>query len=904
MKPKQHSNRLWCCLMMLFFVGVSPAQMKMPPELEQLLQGKTKVSDIKQTVEFYFKTAQARTLPGDSLLRRKYERQRKFWNRHFYLAESHTDSLGLLQNVSQRTLEALASEQQTTAISFGNWEALGPFNVDAGVGRVNRIAFHPTNANTIFAGTPQAGLWKTTNAGASWSCISNFLPCLGISGIVVHPQNPAIIYIATGDGDANTGGFTDNFGYIRYADGVYKTTDGGATWAKTAPLPITDTNIKRYVTYNLVASPDNPNILLVATSIGLYRTANGGASWSRCSIRETGSWDDDIRIWDVAFKPGDGNIAYITTVGDDGSEFHRSTDGGVTFPVTNTVDFSPLSFNQNAERIKIAVTPANPDYVYLLAGPGNIVAETFKGVWRSINNGQNFFRRSNTPDILGYDGAFVDLDDQNTYDLALAVSPVSANIIVTGGLVCWRSTNGGSDMDKIGDYWEDLDNSNFIHPDVHDLQYNPLDGKLWAATDGGVASSTDNGSNFTRHFNMQTSAFYRYKPSNQDNKRWGGTQDNGVIMQTSGLNYYEFDGGDGYDIMTDKSPAGNNNDDYWVLNKAIWTDGIADINITPDGFDEYFPNIDMCPNDEDIIYAGMSRINVSLNRGDDWFTPSINDANLLDASGNWCIATCPSNPSVVYAAGNRGNGGNIYRVVSANTENANVDRKGFAAARDEKITDIEVSSSNHNVVWITYGGFTNGRKVFRSTDGAQSWTNFSAGLPNVPANCLLLVGNILYLGNDIGVYCRNLAQDTGWTPFYNGMPRVPVTQMHRVYDIATQKFYIEASTFGRGLWRSEEFGACTATVTVSNTLQGQQFYQAGNTLNSTSVITGGLGTQVYHKAGNLVSLKPGFNARTGNNFRAFIEPCNTGMPQQNGKATSSEKTAKKTNPKPAPKKKS
>jgi hypothetical protein len=56
MKPKQHSNRLWCCLMMLFFVGVSPAQMKMPPELEQLLQGKTKVSDIKQTVEFYFKT--------------------------------------------------------------------------------------------------------------------------------------------------------------------------------------------------------------------------------------------------------------------------------------------------------------------------------------------------------------------------------------------------------------------------------------------------------------------------------------------------------------------------------------------------------------------------------------------------------------------------------------------------------------------------------------------------------------------------------------------------------------------------------------------------------------------------------------------------------------------------------
>jgi photosystem II stability/assembly factor-like uncharacterized protein len=883
-----------CGLFVIFSVVAAKAQMKMTPELEQRLQGKTKVQDIKQTVEAYFKSEKARTLPGDSTLRRKLERQRKFWNRHFYLAESHTDSTGVLQNVSQKTLDALAAESQTTAISHGNWEPLGPFNVDAGIGRVNRIAFHPTNANTIYAGTPQAGLWKTTNAGGSWTCISNFLPCLGISGIVVHPQNPNIIYVATGDGDANTGGFVDRFGYIRYSDGVYKTTDGGATWSNTAPLPITDTDIKRFVTYNLAVSPDNPNILLVATSIGLYRTANGGASWTRCSIREDGSWDDDILIWDVAFKPGDGNIAYITSVGDDGSEFLRSIDGGVSFPVENSVIFSPSSFTAGAERIKIAVTPANPDYVYLLAGPGNIVGDFYKGLWRSINNGQNFSRRSSTPDILGYDGAILDLDDQNTYDLALAVSPVSANTVITGGLVCWRSTNGGTNMDKIGDYWEDLDNSNFIHPDVHDLQYNPLDNKLWVATDGGVASSTDNGSNFTRHFNMQTSAFYKYKPSNQDNKRWGGTQDNGVIMQTSGLNYYEFDGGDGYDIMTDKSPAGNNNDDYWVLNDKIWTDGIADINITPDGNEEYFPNLDMCPNDEDIIYAGLSRLQISLNRGDDWYGAYSGDGG-MSAPGNWAIATCPSNPAYIYAAGIRADEeeGNFYRVSGANTDLAKTEIRGFNQSFSEKITDIAVSATNHNVVWITHGGYTAGKKVLRSNNGGNDWTNFSAGLPNVPANSLLLVGNILYVGTDIGVYCRNLVQDTGWSPFYNGMPRVPVTQMHRVFNLSDQKFYIEASTFGRGLWRSEEFGACTAEVTVSNTLQGQQFYQAGTTLNSTSVISGGLGTQVFLKAGNLVSLKPGFNARSGNKFRAFIQPCNSGIPQQNGKNSDAAKKAAK-----------
>lgn len=868
-------------LCLLFTISITAtAQKKLPPQLASQLSGKKKFRDIKFTIEKYFKTEKNRLAESDSIGRKKIERQRKFWNRDLYWMESHTDANGELANANRIILDELEKENTTPLlVSYGDWQPIGPFSLDAGIGRVNRIAFHPTNANIIFAGTPQAGLWKTTNAGTSWSCISNFLPSLGISGIVVDKTNPNIIYVLTGDGDANTGGFTDSYGYIRYSVGVLKTTDGGLHWNKTGDFPIADPAL-RYTTYNLTVSSIDNNLLLAATSVGLFRSTNGGLTWVLCNIGDPGNDDDVAKVWDVAFKPGSSSVAYCTVSRDVGSQFHRSVDGGITFTTDNTVSFNPSTFTTSAERIKISVTPANSNYVYLLAGPGNVSAQIFKGVWRSTNSGASFTRRANSPDILGYRDVLQDFDDQNKYDLALASNPTDADMIITGGLVVWRSEDGGTTYNEIVDYFQDADNSNFIHADVHDLQYNPINGKLWTATDGGVASSTDNGNNWTRHFNMNISAFYHYKPSNQDNLRWGGTQDNGTMLQISGVNYFKFDGGDGYDVMTDKAPAGNNDDDYWCINKSVWTDGIADIDITPPNADNYFANLDMCPNDEDIIYAGYERLWISLNRGDDWISVFDNapGGSFGYVSGNWCVATCPSNPSRVYAAGDDGVSSGFYRVTGANTNNPEGDLRLNALGGNQKITDIAVNENNSNIVWVTIGGFEAGNKVFRSFDGGEDWSNQSSSLPNVPVNCILLDGTNVYLGTDIGVYYKNFGTDTSWTPFYNGLPRVPVTQLHKVFSPSNNQFYIEASTFGRGLWRTEAFGTCAATVTVTENLQGQQFYQAGSSLNSTSTVSGGIGTNVFFKSANAVTLTPGFHAQTGNNFNAFIGPCNSGLP--------------------------
>ena len=135
-----------------------------------------------------------------------------------------------------------------------------------GIGRLNTVAFHPTDANTFFVGSPGGGLWKTSNGGASWITLTNDLPVQGVSDIVIDPNNPQIMYIATGDGDGNAD--TKSLG-------VFKTTDGGLTWVVT-DLSFTTTQQRRI--RRLVMHPNNSQHLVAATSVGMYNTIDGGAN--------------------------------------------------------------------------------------------------------------------------------------------------------------------------------------------------------------------------------------------------------------------------------------------------------------------------------------------------------------------------------------------------------------------------------------------------------------------------------------------------------------------------------------------------------------------------------------------------------------------------------------------------
>lgn len=848
----------WVVAVLLPLAGLTQG---IPEELQVQIKEKG-FYEAKNAIENYYKTAIKRVRTDNPVAAKLLLRQRKLLNRHFYMAEGRLNDKGKVENSSQKVFEYLSSGSTLrTEAASGDWSLVGPNYVQYGVGRINRIAFHPTNSYKIYAGSAGGGLFVSDNGGLSWSNLAGFMPSLGISGIVVSHANANVIYVLTGDGDAmSSQGLTFSFGYIRYSVGVLKSTDGGNTWQKTGDFP--GLAGVQYAGMKLIQDPNNSNVLLAATSHGLYRTTDGGNTWALCDMPD----DDVTMVYDIEYRPGSSATVYASIRRNNATsngQFVRSTNSGVTFTQVST--FSPDVFT-SVQRIEIGVTAASPGVVYLVAGPAT--TSSYRGVWRSADNGVTFTRQHNTPNILGAGGA--DIVDQNLYDLAIAVSPTSASTIITGGLVVFRSTNSGSLFWQATGYHGDP----YIHPDIHDLAYNPLDGKLYAATDGGVASSTDNGLTWARLFaGLSCTQFYHFSLQDDGGDLWGGTQDNGILIQDGQSTTFErYTSGDGFDVLTDMAPAGNQDDKYFSVNEKVYADATPDVDITPPGADNFFANLGMHSVDEDIIYAGYENFYISYNRGDDWSTVMIGNDWV---PGNWALETCPSLSTRVYTAGRNKTRRGFFRIDGIGF---NIEARGLTLSTDysgDKITDIAVHPANANRVWITVGGYAAKSKVFYSSDGGSTWSNWSNSLPNLPVNCIVADenGNV-YVGTDVGVFYRG-SGDKDWTPFYNKLPRVAVTELE-LMKVGGTSVAIYASTFGRGIWKSSVFSSCSSTLTVSSTLQGQQFFQAGSTLTSTSVINGAAGTSVFFKAGNSVTLTPGFSAVSGTEFISYIGPCNTG----------------------------
>jgi photosystem II stability/assembly factor-like uncharacterized protein len=183
---------------------------------------------------------------------------------------------------------------------------MGPYGAPIGgdAGRLTFIRFMPGNINIIFIGTGAGGLWKSTDAGVTWNTNTNGLEVLGCSDLAIHPNNTNIMYLATGDIDAGD----------THSTGVLKSTDGGVTWNPTA-LTFSVSSQRRIG--RLLINPLNPNSLFAATSVGIYRTNNGGASWA---LVRSGNFKD------MEYRPSDTSTVYAVT----SSQFFRSTTGGNT----------------------------------------------------------------------------------------------------------------------------------------------------------------------------------------------------------------------------------------------------------------------------------------------------------------------------------------------------------------------------------------------------------------------------------------------------------------------------------------------------------------------------------------------------------------------------------------------
>lgn len=830
-------------------------------ELEKKLVGKATLDAIMREVDAYY--AEHPEVEAED-----FESGYLHWKRWEWYISSRLGPHGEFVNIPQLLLRGLEEKERIPQPDERNinsaWTFMGPStyplqNPDAlynGIGRVDRITFHPTNANIIFICTPAGGLWSTLNGGTSWNNLTDYLPSLGISGFVISYDNTSTMYLLTGDGDSNTTALT-SLGLCRPSAGVFKSTDGGVSWHYTGLFPETG---GAYYGYRLIQSPSDPAILLAATSVGIYRTTNGGVTWTK---------EVAGRFYDLKFKPGDATRVYATTDGD----FYLSTDSGDTWTTNSTYNFNPNTCGStNGSRIQITVCPSSASKVYLLAGPVTGTG-TFCGVYLSTDSGLSFVRQSNSPNIFGTSENGIDSTDQSYYDIAICCRPDLSTSIIVAGCTVWRSTNGGVNWTHATSYNED-GSFPYIHPDIHDLAYNPLNNWLYVASDGGLFRSQDFGVTWTDLSpNIETSQFYHLAGWNGNvNKLMGGLQDNGVKYRKDNTTaFYHLGGGDGYDVAFNNV---NGEPGYGTVNwdiKKYSSNGMHSEVVTPSTSIQFFQTVATHNTDSSIVFLGGSDIYKSINSGSTW--------SYKGASGSWAMTACPSNNTRFYSAGGssylNGSGGLYFSSNTGDTWTIKSTNPGFPDESNWiRITDIAVSPTNSSMVWAAFGGFDAGTKVVASTNTGDTWTNISANLPNVPIYSLVVDNaNGIYAGTDLGVFYRS-ASMTQWMPWSNNLPNVPVTDLV-IYDDGTTK-KIRASTFGRGIWQSNIAATCDAAVVVTGNLEGIQHYEASTSITSSSFIQGGIGTFVSYKSGQYITLTEGFNVVDESEFLGYISPCGQG----------------------------
>ncbi|MDB5308513.1 MAG: hypothetical protein JWO38_2715, partial [Gemmataceae bacterium] len=684
-------------------------------------------------------------------------------------------------------------------------------------GRVVGLAVHPHDRSHYYAAVASGGVWKTTNAGTTWTPVFDNEGSFSVGAVVMDPKNPHVVWVGTGENNSQRS--------VAYGDGVYKSTDGGRTWANVGLKQ------SEHVGKILIDPRDSDTVYVAAQGPlwgpggdrGLYKTTDGGKTWARVL-----AVDDNTGVTDVVLDPRNPDVLiaasyqrrrHVWTLinGGPGSAVHRSTDGGKTWKkVTAGLPTVELG------RIGLAAAPTAPDTVYASVE----AADKQGGIFRSTDGGLTWEKRN-------------PFDQQAQYYAHVAVDPATPDRVYVMGVHIQVSDDGGKTLAPLGEKWK--------HVDSHVLWVDPKDPRYYlVGCDGGVYESFDRGANWHFKPNLPVTQFYDVTcdESGPFYHVYGGTQDNFTLggparsRSATGItnaDWFVVMGGDGFHCKVDPTDPNTVYAEmqYGGLCRFDRRTGQRVMIQPQPGPGELPPRwnwdspLVLSPHSPKRLYFAANRLYRSDDRGDSWKPVSGDLTRQLDRDklavmgkvwgpdavskhvstsfyGN-CVALAesPMKEGLLYVGTDDGlvqvteDGGATWRKVETFP---GVPEKAYVSklvASQHAAGTVYAAFDNHkNADFVPY--------LLKSTDAGKTWAGITGDLPARGSVYCLAEDHVdpalLFCGTEFGLFVT-LDGGTKWHRVKTGLPTI------QVKDLCVQRKMndLVIGTFGRGIYVIDDY---------------------------------------------------------------------------------------------------
>jgi len=750
--------------------------------------------------------------------------------------QKHASELKSIQNLFVATILSLlfvstASAQDSDApedsqpgihsglLSKLSFRSLGPAFMS---GRIGDIAVDPTNRSTWYVAACSGGVWKTTNAGVTWRPIFDGYGSYSIGCLAIDPNDRFTIWVGTGENNSQRS--------VGYGDGLYKSTDGGASFKKVG-LDNSEHIGK------IVVHPEDSNTVYVAAQgplwkeggdRGLYKTTDGGSTWNK--ILDISS---NTGVNEVHLDPTNPDIVYASSYqrrrhtwvlidGGPESGIHKSTDGGATWKKINR----GLPGGDKG-RIGMAISPINPEVLYSIVE----AAEGSSGFFRSSNRGESWQKMSG------------EVSGSPQYYQEIIACPHKFDRIYSLDTYVRVTEDGGKTFSGLGEANKHVDN--------HAMVIDPADpNHLIVGCDGGVYETWDRGKTYDFKANLPITQFYKVALSNEKPFYfvYGGTQDNATqggpsqTLSNNGIinsDWFVTVFGDGFDPAVDPEDP-DTIYSQWQYGGLVRfnrkTGQRVDIKPQPEADGDALRwNWDsallISPHNSKRIYYGSQILFQSDDRGDNWTPISEDlsrdlDRNKLKVMGRvWGVDAVAKNMStsmygtIVSVSESPLVSGLIYVGTDDGmvqvTENAGEEWTAISKFGSLEvpefgyINDIEASLHEEDTVYVAVNNHKRGDfkpYVVRSDDRGDTWQDITGDLPERGSVYCLKQDHenpdILFCGTEFGCFVT-LNGGEKWIKLGSGLPTIAV----RDIEIQTEENDLVLATFGRGFYVMDDYSS-------------------------------------------------------------------------------------------------